>query len=212
MNKNKTNNLKNVLAKHIKDNIKEYIIVALMFIIGIFLGVLFINNTKEAQTAEITTYFNNFITKFKETQNINSMQMLKESIGQDILLACAIWFFGTTIIGIPIVFGIVLFRGFCLGYTISTCIAIMGFSKGILFVLIALLIQNVIFIQALIAIAVSGFKLYKSIMKDKRKENIKLEIVRHTVFSIIMLIFFIISSVAEVLISSNILKGVIKYF
>ena len=127
MNKNKTNNLKNVLAKHIKDNIKEYIIVALMFIIGIFLGVLFINNTKEAQTAEITTYFNNFITKFKETQNINSMQMLKESIGQDILLACAIWFFGTTIIGIPIVFGIVLFRGFCLGYTISTCIAIMGF-------------------------------------------------------------------------------------
>ena len=212
MNKNKTNNLKNVLAKHIKDNIKEYIIVALMFIIGIFLGVLFINNTKEAQTAEITTYFNNFITKFKETQNINSMQMLKESIGQDILLACTIWFFGTTIIGIPIVFGIVLFRGFCIGYTAASIIGVLGAQKGILFLFTTIFLQNLIFIPVILCMAVSCIKLYKSIMKDKRRENIKIEIIRHTLISIMLLILLVIASLIEVYISTNLLMLCINFF
>ena len=57
-----------------------------------------------------------------------------------------------------------------------------------------------------------GFKLYKSIIKDKRKENIKLEILRHTIFSLIMLILLIISAIIEIFISTNILSNIIKYF
>ena len=67
-------------------------------------------------------------------------------------------------------------------------------------------------IPAILAIGVSGFKLYKSIVKDKAKENIKLEIIRHTVFSGIMLLVMILSSLVEVFICTNILKGIIKYF
>lgn len=114
--------------------------------------------------------------------------------------------------GIPIVFGIVLYRGFCLGYTIATFISTIGFSKGLVFILIALLLQNMIFIPVILALGVSGFKLYESIIKDKRKENIKLEIIRHTMFSMIMLILLIISSIIESFISTNLLKIFIKYF
>ena len=67
-------------------------------------------------------------------------------------------------------------------------------------------------IPAILALAVSGIKLYKSIMKDKTKENVKIEILRHTVFSTIMLIILVIASVIEIFISTNILKLVIKYF
>ncbi len=49
----------------------------------------------------------------------------------------------------------------------------MGFTKGFTFIIITLLFQNIIFIPLLIALAVSGFKFYKSIIKDRRKENIK---------------------------------------
>ena len=127
-------------------------------------------------------------------------------------MAISLWFFGTTIIGIPVVFGIVAYRGFCLGYTIAACISIMGIQKGILFVLILLLLQNLLIIPAILALAVSGIKLYQSITKDKRKENVKLEMVRHTVFSLIMLIVLILSSVIEIFISTNVLKLCIKYF
>lgn len=212
MNKNKRMNIKNTIKEHIINNSKEYIIALLIFVIGIFVGVLFINNIQENQRTEINEYLNNFIGKLKENQNLNSTELVKTSINQNVLLAIAIWFFGTTVIGIPIVFGIIFYRGFCLGYTISVAISMMGLSKGLVFVLISLLLQNVIFIPAILALAVSGFKLYKSIMKDKRKENIKIEIVRHTVFSLIMMLLLIISSLIEVFVSTNILKLVSKYF
>ncbi len=88
----------------------------------------------------------------------------------------------------------------------------MGLSKGITFIIMSLVLQNIIFIPSILALAVSGFKLYKSIVKDNRKENIKLEIFRHTIFSIIMMMLLIVSSLIETFISTNILKYFIKYF
>ena len=48
-------------------------------------------------------------------------------------------------------------------------------------------------------------------MADKRKENIKLEILRHTVFSLLILAGLIISSIIETYISKNIFMFLIKY-
>lgn len=201
-----------IIKKHITNNKKEYFIICLLFVLGIFLGVLFVNQIGEIQKTDITNYINCFIDKLKNTENINFMDLLKNSILQNVMLAVSLWFFGTTVIGLPIVFGLVLYRGFCLGYTISSCVAIMGFPKGLLFILILLLLQNIVFIPAILALAVSGFKLYKSIIKDRNKQNIKIEVIRHTVFSIIMLILLVISSIIEVFISTGSLKFLIKYF
>ena len=151
MRKNKQIKLLNTIKEHVINNAKEYIIVSLIFIIGIFLGVMFINNIQEGQKTEITSYMNNFIEKLKETPNLDNIELLKVSIWQNVIFALLLWFFGTTVIGIPIVFGLILYRGFCLGYTISVCITIMGLSKGILFTLISLLLQNIILIPALLA-------------------------------------------------------------
>ena len=216
-------NMKETIKKHILNNKKEYIIVTLLFIIGIFLGVLFVNNINESQETEVTDYLNNFIEKMKSIESLDNISLLKTSAIQNVFFAMILWFFGTTVIGIPVVFGIVFYRGFCFGYivfyrgfcfgyTISVCVAIMGISKGLLFVLINLLLPSLLIIPAILAIAVSGFKLYKSIVKDNRKENIKLEIVRHTVFSLIMLCVMLFASLIEVFISTNILKLLIKYF
>lgn len=204
--------IKNTIKEHIINNSKEYIIVFIIFIIGIFLGVFFINNSNEETLTEITSYLSEFIDKMKNTSSLQYVDLLKNSIFQNLILTISIWFFGTTVIGIPIVFGLVLYRGFCLGYTISACIAMMGLSKGISFILLSLVAQNLLAIPAILALAVSGFKFYKSIVKDNRKENIKLEFIRHTLFSILMLILLIISSLTEVFISTNVLKGLIKYF
>lgn len=144
-----------IIKQHVINNSKEYIIVGLLFIIGIFLGVLFVNNIQEAQRVEISSYFNNFTEKLKQTEQLDQGQLLKTSITSNLLLAVVIWFFGTTVIGIPVVFGIMLYRGFCLGYTISVCISIMGLSKGLIFVLLSLLLQNIILIPAILGLAVS---------------------------------------------------------
>lgn len=204
--------IREVIVKHILNNKKEYVIVTLLFIIGIFVGVFFVNNLDESSKASMQEYLNNFIEKFKQIEKLDNMSFLKTSIIQNILFAIILWFFGTTVIGIPIVFGIIIYRGFCFGYTVSVCVTIMGISKGLVFTLVNLLLPSLIIIPAILAIGVSGFKLYKSIVKDRAKENIKLEIIRHTVFSVVMMLVMIFSSLVEVFICTNILKGIIKYF
>lgn len=212
MKRNKRLKIWDTIVNHVINNKKEYILVTLLFLVGIFLGVMFINNSEESQLTEITNYMQQFIEKLKNTQSLETSTLLKTTIMQNIVLAITLWFFGTTVIGIPIVFGIIMYKGFCLGYTIATVIATLGTGKGIIFILIALILQNIILIPAILAIGVSGFKLYKSIVKDRNKENIKVEVLRHTIFSVIMLCFLCISAMVEILISTNILKNFIKYF
>ena len=212
-NKLRSNNsrIKEVIFSHVESNLREYIIFTVIFLIGIIVGVIFINNVSENQGLEINNYITSFISSLKENKEINDMVLLKDSIKKNIVLAIILWFMGSTVIGISIVYLIVAFRGFCLGYTISSVIATCGLWKGILFVLSTVFLQNIIFITCIIALSVSGMRLHNSIMKDRRKENIKLEILRHTFFSAIILILMIISSFIEVFVSKNILVWIIKY-
>ena len=155
MKENKRFKLGNIIYKHITNNSKEYILLTLIFLVGIFLGVMFINNTQNAQREEVTSYLNNFIDKLQNTEKLENAEILKNTIIDNAILAVTLWFFGTTVIGIPVVFGIILYRGFCLGYSIASIILTVGIGKGIIFVLISLLLQNIIFIPAIIAIGVS---------------------------------------------------------
>lgn len=199
-----------VLKNYVKSNIREYLITLLIFLVGIFLGVMFINNSNETQTEEIKGYIENYI-QINKDNNINNQVILKPNIKENIMLAILLWFAGTTIIGIPIALGIILFRGFCLGYTIAASISTIGIWKGISFVFSLLLLQNIIFIPAILTLGVSSIKLYKSIIKDKRKENIKISIIRHTIISFIMLLLLIMSAIVETQISTVIFKKIVKY-
>ena len=199
-----------IIKDDILNNAKSYFIVAIIFIVGIFLGVLFINQTKDH--AEIEKYINTYVDETKLLQNVDYFHELQNEIKNNITLVLLLWFAGTTIIGIPIVFGIILFRGFCLGYTIASCIYVLGKIKGLIFVAITVLLQNILFIPAIMILGVSSIKLYKSIVKDRRKENIKLSIIKHSVISAIILISLIICSIIKIEISYRMIISFIKYF
>lgn len=59
---------------------------------------LFVNNLQEGKQIELETYLNNFISKFKEINKIDTTNLFKESVGEKVVLAVSIWFFGTTVI------------------------------------------------------------------------------------------------------------------
>ena len=54
MKRNKRLKILEIISNHIMNNKKEYILVTLIFLVGIFLGVMFINNAQESQMTEIT--------------------------------------------------------------------------------------------------------------------------------------------------------------
>ena len=211
-NTRRKSNIREFVINHIAGNLKEYFLVIVIFLIGILLGVIFINNVNDGQAQDIQIYINNFLEAIKGDYTINSYQLLKTSLIDYLKLVISMWFIGSTVIGMPIVLGIVLFRGFCIGYTVAAGIAVLGTQKGIMFFVATIFLQNIIFIPVLLVLAVSGINLYKSIMKDKRKENIKLEILRHTLCSVISYIALILASVIESYISTNLLVVCSSFF
>lgn len=206
----KKSEILNIIKEEIISNYKSYILVIILFSVGLFLGVLFINQTENQEN--VIKYINTYIDEIKISESNSTIVQLKTDIKNNIFLVFILWFAGTTIVGIPIVFGIIIARGFCLGYTISACVITLGKIKGLIFVLLTIFLQNLILIPALLFLGVSSIKLYKSIVKDRNKENIKIEIIRHTIFSLIMLLVLCLASVIEILISTNLLKKIVKYF
>ena len=194
------------------NNLKEYLLAGILFIIGIFVGVMLINNSNQLQLDEINIYIEDFIEKMKDIKTINRADLIFASIRSNIFLTMALWAAGTTVIGIPVVLGVILFRGVCLGYTMAAITCSLGKLKGICFCITSLLCQNILFIPAVITLGVSSIKLYKSIIKDRRRENIKVEILRHTIISSLMGIVLVFSSIIENTVSITILKNVINFF
>ena len=210
--RNNVPKIKNTIVNYVIKNVRAYILVGLLFIIGMFVGVIIINNCSQSQGQEITTYILEFINRLKNIGNLDKASLIIDSMKNNVILAIIIWLAGTTVIGVPIVLTAILYRGICLGYTISAISYSLGSIKGSLFCIIALCAQNILFIPALLSLGVSSIKLYKSIIKDRRKENIKIEIIRHTIFSILMVGVLILSSFVENIISVSILQNMIKFF
>lgn len=204
-------NIKRVIEEHITRNIRTYFILIIIFLLGLIIGLIVVNNSSEGQETEMANYINNFITELKNGAKLDYFKLLKNSFGNNLFLVIILWFMSSTVIGIPIVYGIIGYKGFCMGYTISAVVMTLGTGKGIAFSLTSMLIHNIILIPCMLAVAVSGINLYKSIIKDGRKENIKIEIIRHTIFCLIMLAVMAIGALIETYISSNLLVGVVNY-
>ena len=189
----------NIIKEHVKNNLKQYFIISVLFIIGVVIGVIVVNNTqmytKEQIGIEITSFINNLN---DDNYQIDYIEVLKNIITNHILFTILLWFLGCSVIGIPIVYILISYRGFSLGYTVSSIILTLGMGRGIIFSLATLFLQNLLIIPAIIAIAVSGTRLYSSIIKNKGIDNIKIEIIRHTIFCLMMLTVLIVSSVIEV--------------
>ena len=208
---NKKNKISKIISNHIYENLKSYIIVTIILLIGIVLGVIYINNINQDLANEIKEYINNFVNTLKDNYTIDKVELMKNTIISNSILVVTMWFVGSTVIGIPIVLGIIVYRGFCIGYTISAALITLGSPGGIIFSISSMLLQNLLFIPAILALGVSGIKLYKSIMKDKRRENIKIEIIRHTLFSIFMLIILLVASVIETYLSTELIIMTINF-
>ena len=64
MKKNKRRIFIQTIKEHVLNNKKEYIIVSILFVIGIFLGVFFINNVGQEPRTQITEYVNQFVEQY----------------------------------------------------------------------------------------------------------------------------------------------------
>lgn len=148
-----------VLLKFFVLNKKNFIVLLVILLIGFALGIASINNMKIDKQGELSNYINGTINDIKGTNEINKINLLLLSIKRNCVLIIIIWLLGCTIIGGLLIYFAVAYKGFVLGYTISALVAVLGIKSGIIFSLMSLLIQNLIYIPAILLIAQNRYKI-----------------------------------------------------
>lgn len=200
------NNIKQIIIEHVKLNLKDYLILSIIFIIGVMIGVIIINNSNIEGKTEVSGYINSFLETIKQEEfEVNRIELIKISVMENIKILIIIWLAGLTIIGIPLIYVIVIYKGICLGYTISAIISTLGFQNGILFSFSALFLQNIIMIPIILMLCVSALKSYKTLLGINKYLTIKQEVARHTIFCTFLILPIIFAVLIETYISTSLI-------
>ncbi len=124
------NEFKEIIVKHINLNLKDYLVLSIIFIIGVMIGVVIINNSDENSKLEISGYINSFLQTIKSNEyQIDKFKLTEISVFENLKLVIMIWIAGSTVIGIPLIYIITAYKGLCIGYTVSAIIASLGTWK-----------------------------------------------------------------------------------
>ena len=167
--------MKSILFDYIVRNKKNFIIIVILFCVGLVGGIIFINNSAETQKLEINDYIQELVNNIKNTEDVNKLNILFLSIKQNVFFIILVWFLGCTIIGGIFIYIMILYKGFAIGYTISAMIAVLGVKSGTVFAISGLLMQNIIFITAFFLKAENRNKIIQGnlqkMYKFKRRSN-----------------------------------------
>lgn len=165
--------IREVLSAHIKNNINTYFFLLLVFIAGVSAGAFTVNGLSSIQRNELTNYFQGFLQLF-EHQRVDSNEVLRISLIDNVRLIIILWVLGVTIIGIPFIYFLIGVRGFITGFTSGFIIDILGF-KGVIFTLLTILPKEVIIVPCIIALGVNGINFSLNIMKNKSIKHMSKE-------------------------------------
>lgn len=124
------NEIKRIIIEHINSNVKDYLTLSIIFVLGVMIGVVVINNSTEQSKNEIVGYIGSFVDTIKNSEyEIDKIELIKLSVFNNLKIVAIVWIAGSTIIGIPLIYLITLYKGFRIGYTISAIILSLGTGK-----------------------------------------------------------------------------------
>ncbi len=203
--------MRDTIEKHIKENFKDYLILFLILMIGIIVGVISINNANENQKQEASTYINSFTSDLKNGSKIDYGTLLANTIKDNIKLVCIIAFLSLSIFGAIGVYAIIGYKGFCMGYTISSIIIALGSGKGFLCSLTLMLMSKIILIPAIFFLSVSSLKIYKMIINNDERSDLKRQLVSYIIKAVITLVVLIMVAFIETYLNTNLFLCILKY-
>lgn len=135
-------------ANSLRYNWPSYLIVLAAFSMGLAAGFLGVEKLQVEQVHELVQYLDRFLQQAGMIE-VDTNKAFWDVIYNDIFVILAVYLLGLTVIGIPVMLGIVFTRGFVLGFTI--CFLAKGKGiQGVILACAAVLPQNIILVPALL--------------------------------------------------------------
>lgn len=198
--------MKVYLLNYVEKNIKEIILITLIIFIGLIIGIIYINSLTDENISKVDSHVNSVVDYIKELNceksKIDNTVILFSNLKRNILYIMLIGLFSLCIIGLPIMYLLIGFKSFSLGYTMSAILATLGTKSGIIFICSSMILHNIIYLIGIYLISISGIDLYKEIVVNK-SENIRLKIISHIIFIVISVLISVFAALVETFISNN---------
>jgi len=156
-----------MLKEYFKRNIIQYIFVSIVLIVGIVAGSIAVNFMSDIQSNNIQSYINGFLANVN-TVSVDYSSIFYLSLSNNLKTAILLILLGLSVIGIPFILGLILFRGFVLGFTVGFLIEEFG-TKGLILSLLSIFPQNLIILPCLISIGVTGLTFAITVIRNRTR-------------------------------------------
>lgn len=196
--KEKDMDVKSRIKQHLRKNNWHYILLTLILVLGIFLGYQKVYILTDDVRSHLLELINNYLLGgYKGDYSGN--QIFISAYIQQLKSITLIWFLGLTVIGIPLILGVIFFRGFSLGFTIGFLVKEKG-SAGVIISILSILPQNILYLPLIIAWGLIAINFSFYIVKGREVGNLPLTkgLIKYllllAVFSVLVLIGVLIEA------------------
>lgn len=198
------------LKNRLKNNNKLIIFLVALVIFGVIAGTIFSLIINKSDKTLVANYLAEFI-KTIDTNKINLIDIIKNSLFDNITLTLIIWLLGISIIGIPIILFAFFSKTFIIGFIVGSMI-INYKIKGCLLALIYLFPHQIIntflyLLLVLYSLALS-FKLIFVLIKRKTID-FKPIMNKYVIVLGVSLLGFTLTALYEALIMPKLIKSII---
>ena len=184
----------------------------LCMMVGISAGAITIKVLNTSQKRELVYFLNSFFRILGEG-GVDSLLLLRYSILNNVQTILIIWVLGAIVIGAPLIIGVILLRGFVIGFTVGFLLSELGF-KGFFFSLLAVLPQNIFILPGLIIISVFSIKFAIVTIKSKVRKiyrfNYISELFNYSTSVLMLSTIIIIGGFIEAYITPVFMKLIVK--
>lgn len=188
--------LKNTKKEEILKNTfdyKVYFFVCITFLIGIICGAIYFRIVLNDMPQNVLT---DSFQAIQETVELTKSELLSKLLLKNIKILITYWIVGISIVGAPFLVLNTLAKGFSTSFAVSTVIYNIGFLSGNKFIFRHMFLHSAFTVLSLIILTVSSLKVTFNVLKNKK--DIKVEVIRHSITSVVGLVLFAISIFIEV--------------
>jgi stage II sporulation protein M len=202
-----------ILKDYFKRNIIQYIFLSLILISGIIAGSITVNFLSDIQSVNLQRYISGFLANVNDV-SVDYSSIFFLSMSNNLKTAVLLILLGLSVIGIPFILAVILFRGFILGFTVAFLIEELG-AKGLILSILSIFPQNLIILPCMISIGVTGLTFASTVIKNRTKryqEDYRQVISGYMLLNLIFSFFLVISGLIEGYISPVFIKLFSNYF
>lgn len=190
--------IKDDVTNFILKNKRIFLLLIIIFVIGIVLGTLCVKSLSDVQKSELINYLSEFFKVIGSNEDLNKNQMFLELLYDNAKIFGLLLIFGLISVGIIAIPVIVFIKGFILGFTIGFILDEL-YLMGFLFSLFVIFPQNILYIIGLVFSSATGIMMavqrYNNKGKYRIKNNRKQWLQQFISYAIIILVSYVITGI-----------------